>query len=214
MQFLSAVLDLLFPPKCVFCRSLVGKCGSPCNNCKKLPFTTDIVKGEYFDICVSPLRFEGEVRESIHRFKFNGAQQYADTYGRILARRIFEISDNLKYDIISWPPLSRVRLRERGYDQAMLLAQAVAREFDESVTQTLVKTKNAPAQSGISGIDARASNISGAYEAFNPDLFAGKCVLLVDDVVTTGSTLDECAKVLLTAGAAKIVAAAFAIAAS
>jgi ComF family protein len=143
------------------------------------------------------------------RFKFRGASGYATAYGQILADCIRENPD-VGYDIISWVPLSGKRKRKRGYDQAMLLALATALELEDVAAETLRKPHDVQAQSELGGRAERRANISGAYEVVDPELVEGKCVLLIDDIVTTGSTLDECASVLLAAGASRVVCAALA----
>ena len=213
MGFLSSILDLLFPPKCVFCGRVPGNSEDAwCSKCTdSLPFTFNSGRqeGSHYDFCVSPLYYTGVVRKSILRFKFKGASAYADVYGKVLADCIKENPD-MDYDIISWVPLSSVRERSRGYDQAMLLALATALHLDDVAIETLAKPHDVRAQSELSGIEERSANISGAYEATDPELIDGKCILLIDDIVTTGSTLSECAKVLLSAGAARVVCAALA----
>ncbi|MCL2125189.1 MAG: double zinc ribbon domain-containing protein [Oscillospiraceae bacterium] len=213
MSFFSSIIDLLFPPKCVFCRRVLDSHDDAwCSKCTEtLPFTLNSGKqeGEYYDYCISPLHYVDAVRKSILRYKFNGASSYADVYGRILAECIRENPD-IGYDVISWVPLSSDRKRTRGYDQAMLLALATALELDDVAIETLIKPRDVRAQSELMGREARSANISGAYEIADPELIEGKCVLLIDDIVTTGSTLSECAKVLLSAGAARVVCAALA----
>ena len=213
MSFLSSLMDLLFPPKCVFCGKVLGSGDDDwCSKCTEtLPFTLNSGRqdGQYYDFCISPLHYKDAVRKSILRFKFKGASAYADVYGRILADCIRENPD-VAYDVISWVPLSSKRARSRGYDQAMLLALATALELNDVAIETLKKPHDVQAQSELSGWEERSANISGAYEAADPELIAGKCVLLIDDIVTTGSTLSECAKVLMSAGAKRVVCAVLA----
>ena len=213
MGFLSSVLDILFPPKCVFCRRVLNKGEQGlCTSCSDdLPFTDDFGKqrGDAYGFCIAPLYYSGFVRKSILRYKFSGASAYAETYGRLLAQCIRECPD-AKYDIITWVPLSTSRERSRGYDQAMLLALATALELDDVAVETLNKHRDVRAQSELSGKDERSANISGAYEVTDAELIIGKTVLLIDDVVTTGSTLNECATVLRSAGASNIICAALA----
>ena len=213
MSFISSLMDLLFPPKCAFCgKILTGADDAWCSKCtESLPFTLDNGRqeGEFYDFCISPLYYKDLVRKSILRFKFRGASAYADVYGKILADCIREEPD-VGYDVISWVPLSNKRERSRGYDQAMLLALATALRLSDVAVETLKKPHDVRAQSELSGIEERSANISGAYEAADPELIEGKCVLLIDDIVTTGSTLSECAKVLLSAGAKRVVCAALA----
>lgn len=214
--FLKGIIDALFPEKCVFCRKVL-KSGENdvCSGCNSsLPFTSggDVVhSGEYYEKCACPLYYSGDVVDSIHRYKFKGYNSYAGSYGTVLAKCI---SDNLKgdYNLISWVPLSAERKKERGYDQAMLLALAAALELDDVAVETLRKTSDIPAQSGIDDQHARKVNVSGVYQPADPELIQGKRILMIDDVVTTGSTLSECAKVLLQAGASSVVCAALAFA--
>ena len=213
MGFIASLLDLLFPPKCVFCaRVLAGSGDGWCSKCtESLPYANNSGRqdGEFYEFCVSPLYYKGVVRKSILRFKFRGATAYASVYGRFLADCIRDNPD-LGYDIISWVPLSGKRERSRGYDQAMLLALATALELSDVAAETLRKPHDVQAQSELGDKAQRSANISGAYTASDPELIEGKCVLLIDDVVTTGSTLAECAKVLLSAGASRVVCAALA----
>jgi len=213
MRFISWVLDLLFPPKCVFCRRVLHKRDDGwCDKCtEELPFTDNSGRqdGEIFDFCVSPLYYRGVVRKSVLRYKFRGASNYAEVYGRLLADCIRD-NPEIKYDIISWIPLSSKRKRSRGYDQAMLLALATANALDDVTVETLQKTQDVQAQSELGDRAERSANISGAYIAPDTELVRFKTVLLIDDVVTTCSTLDECARVLLSAGAARVICATLA----
>lgn len=218
MSFFSSLLDLLFPPKCVFCgRILHSGDDSWCDKCvESLPYTLNngLQNGVYYDFCISPLYYRNVVRKSILRYKFRGATGYAATYGKILAECIRSGSDaggsGAGYDVISWVPLSNARKRSRGYDQAMLLALATALELDDVAVETLRKTRDVKAQSELGDAPERRANISGAYEVVDPEHIDGKRVLLIDDIVTTGSTLEECASVLISAGADSVICAALA----
>lgn len=213
MSFISTILDLLFPPKCVFCSKVLNKADDGwCDNCiESLPYAYDHGRqdGDVFDFCISALYYTGVVRRSILRFKFGGNSHYADVYSKVLADTIRNCPD-AKYDIISWVPLSDKRQRKRGYDQAMLLAMATALQLDDIAVETLKKPHDVQAQSELGDRAERSENISGAYVASDPELIAGKRVLLIDDVVTTCSTLSECSKVLLEAGASGVICATLA----
>ncbi|MGN1001939.1 MAG: ComF family protein [Oscillospiraceae bacterium] len=213
MRAFSAFLDILFPPRCVFCRKFMKSSREPiCPDClKTLPYTTGGGEktGDFFTVCVAPLYYEGTVREALLRYKFKQATGYAQPFGRLLARCVRE---NLagRYDLISWVPLSKKRLKERGYDQAMLLACAAALELDDVAVSTLEKHIHVEKQSAMGSAEKRRANISGAYRVEDPELIAGKRILLIDDIVTTGSTLSECARTLLSAGASEVLCAAVA----
>ena len=210
----SFLLDLLFPPRCVFCRKILkrGESGF-CEHCQsELPWITGQAaeqKPEFISLCVSPLWYQGDVRESIHRYKFSDRNGYAKTYGRLVAQCVRDHLDG-RYDLITWVPLSARSLKKRGYDQAMLLAMAAALELNDVAVETLRKARDTDAQSSLKEDAARRANVLGAYEVVDPVLVEGKRVLLIDDVVTTGSTLSECARTLRTYGAKDVVCATLA----
>ncbi len=208
------LLDLLFPPKCVFCGKLLrpGE-REVCAGCAQgLPWLEGERAKRADDFCtlvVSPLRYDGVVRDSIRRYKFGGRRGYAGAYGKLVAGAVRTHLAG-KYDVISWVPLSDKRRRERGYDQAFLLATATALELGDVAVETLRKVRHVDAQSGLVEDAARRANVKNAYQVVDPELVEGRRVLLVDDVVTTGSTLSECARTLLAAGALNVVGATLA----
>lgn len=207
MGRLDLLWGLLFPAKCPFCGALLEKGALLCPDCQRdLPWLAGAAGKKAVELtggCVSPLGYEGAVREGIHAFKFGGRSARSRPFGLLIAQCVAD--RELAFDLISWPPLSRKRRRKRGYDQAQLLALAVGESLGKPVAATLVKVER-PAQSGLTGEAQRRANVLGAYSASDPEAVRGKTVLLIDDVVTTGSTLSECARVLRTAGAAEVVA--------
>ncbi len=211
MSVFSWLLDLLYPPKCVVCGKLLAAKGPVCPRCMDtLP---------EFDGAAPSVRFtsggavsffyEGTLRESFLRFKFGGSAYYAQTYGAWMAHTI---RDKLtgKFDVLTWAPVSRARKRKRGYDQSALLCREIGALLGMAPVQTLRKIKDPPAQSTLADAAQRRANVSGAYRAEQPERFAGKRVLIIDDIVTTGATLAECSCTLLQAGASDVVYAAFA----
>lgn len=210
----GSLLDLLFPPRCAFCGGILkrGEDGL-CARCQnELPWIAGQAAEqtmEFVSLCASPLWYQGNVRESIRRYKFYDRNGYAKIYGRLVAQCVADHLDG-KYDLITWVPLSARSLKKRGYDQAMLLAMAAALELDGVAVETLRKGRDTDAQSSLTEDAARRANVLGAFEVADPVLVEGKRVLLIDDVVTTGSTLSECARVLRTYGAADVVCATLA----
>lgn len=214
MGAFSGILDLLFPPRCTFCRKILKRgendiCSSCAESLPKCDGEKAVQKGQYYSKCISPLYYQDIVRDSILRYKFGSKKGYVTCYSKILARCL---ADNYrgKYDLITWVPISADRLKTRGYDQAMILAMATALEMDDVAAETLKKTRDNPAQSSLGGKDERRANVTGAYTATDPELIEGKRILLIDDIVTTGATLSECARTLLLAGAGEVMCATIA----
>ena len=211
-KLFGPLLEMLFPPKCVFCGSLLrGREKTICSACRKsLPKPEQPVsQGGAYSVCAAALRYEGRVKKAFHRFKFSGKTNYAKPFGVLIAATVRKELAG-RYDVITWVPISNHRRETRGYDQSMLLAYTVALELGDVAVETLRKTVDNAAQSKINAPSQRRRNVEGAYAIVEPWLVQGKRVLLIDDILTTGSTLSECATVLLCAGAIEVVCAVFA----
>lgn len=208
MKLIDTLLDLLYPPRCPFCHRFLDGEMRVCSRCERsLPYMPAGGLDRTFenlDECFSVLRYEGDVRKSLHRYKFGGVSAYAGCYAKLLAECI---EDSAIYaDVVTWTPLSARRLRERGYDQARLLAEGAAEYMETPCLPLLKKRRHNAAQSGTKSADERRRNVRGVYAYAGNTPLDGMTVLLVDDIVTTGATLDECAGVLRKAGAAEILA--------
>ena len=207
---LKKILDLLFPLRCPFCRSLLKEEEeSVCRKCKaELPATDKGSESQIFPHisgCFSAFFYEGLVRSSLLRYKFGGLSVYADSYAGILSERF---GGRLRVcNTVSWVPLSRKRLRKRGYDQAALIAEGLAAKLGLPCEALLMKTTDNVPQSTTRSAEQRRTNVRGVYRPLDAASVRGKTVLLVDDIVTTGSTIGECARVLKAAGAAGVYAA-------
>lgn len=210
MKAFDWLLDLIYPPRCAFCRRLLtGQEHGACRFCRpKLPYVPADGQVQHFrnvSKCLSPLYYYGTVRESLHRYKFLGAAAYADIYSEFIVKCIDE--NQISCDSITWVPLSRRRLRKRGYDQAELLAKEIGRRLGLPPVRLLKKQRDTRPQSKTGSAEKRRANIAGAYACLHPEQAAGKRILLVDDIVTTGATLSEAAGVLKKAGAGEVLAA-------
>lgn len=208
-KLLNRALELLYPPKCALCRKLLERSERGiCKACTgKLPEHAGILRpGEHFSQSVSAFRYDGAIRESLLRMKFGGCPNYAEFYGEQIARCVREQFDG-RWDLISWVPISRKRRVGRGYDQAKLLAQAAARALGTQPVPTLRKIRDNKRQSRIADFKQRRKNVEGVYRAREPERFRGKRVLLIDDIVTSGATLDECSRTLRKAGAKTVLCA-------
>lgn len=201
----EGLLNLLFPPKCPFCGRVLDRPGI-CRACgEALPRFSDeetvrLLRGGL--PCASPLRYEGLVRQGILGFKFRGNSAAAEPFGELLARCAAERFPGA-FDTVTWAPVSRRRLRKRGYDQAELLARAACRLWGVRPERLLEKHRDTPAQSGLDSAQARWENVREVYRASQSA--AGRRILLVDDICTTGATLLACADALQKAGAESVI---------
>ena len=214
MGVLSGMIDLLFPPRCIFCGSFLKRgerdvCSACSSSDLFLKDSETETEGDCFSECRSVLRFEGTARRAVLRYKFKGVSGSAEYFGRILAGCIRKYYAG-RYDYITWVPLSEERLRSRGYDQAFLLAAATAAELDDAAVETLRMPSEVRAQDTIEDRAGRKANVLGAYTAPDHELLSGRRILLIDDIVTTGATLSECARTLLLAGAEDVICATLA----
>ena len=199
------LLELLFPPKCILCRRVLrGGETDLCRRCREeQAFWRDSKrKPQFLDSLTAVWYYEKNVRRAILRYKFYRARHLATGFGRNLAMRLLD--RDWEFDILTWVPVSRLRKLTRGYDQVELLAKAVGRELDVAPVPTLKKIRHNRRQSGIHSEAERKANVLGAYRVLSPQGVRGKRILLLDDVLTTGGTAGECARMLLTAGAKEV----------
>lgn len=210
---LHRLLNLLFPPRCILCKKLLSRQETDlCHNCRRdtPDFSGSKIHFPFVARWTALWYYKDNVRKSLLRYKFHNRRSYAGVYGRMLAMKLLkEMPD---FDVLTWVPIGKRRLRRRGYDQVELIAAAVAAELETKSIPTLRKIRNTPPQSGIRGAAARRANILGAYRVEDPAAIAGKRVLLLDDIITTGATASECARTLLVGGAKEVYVAAVATA--
>ncbi len=215
----GAALDFLFPRFCVGCGGegsficnscqaglpriqppICQKCGQPlpgssgqslCSNCLNWESAIDGIR--------SPFRFEGTVRKAVHEFKYRNLRAVSGQLASYLAGCLSD--NNLSYDVIVPVPLHPKRLRERGYNQSLLLSSGLSKLTGFPVNDSsLVRTIYNVPQAKTGSVEERRENVIGIFSCVNEDLHKKK-VLLIDDVTTSGATLNACASVLKTGGA-------------
>ena len=207
-------LSLLYPPRCVLCNTLLSKNETDlCHDCRKNAPEVEKsnLKFSFLAGWTSIWYYRDNVRHSLLRYKFANRRSYAQSYGRLLAMKLQkEGLDDV--DLLTYIPIAPRRRLSRGYDQVALLAYAVGKELGIPVVRTLRKIRNTPPQSGLGDIFRRRANILGAYQTVNNHMFFHKRILLLDDIITTGATASECARMLRIAGADQVYCASVAVA--
>ena len=214
MKLYYFLMHLLFPPKCILCGKLLEKQEQDlCRKCRvdspEYPIRKERL--QFLDSFTAVWYYESSVRRSLLRYKFYGARSYAPGYGRLLAMKLLKSHPD-GFDCLTWIPVSRLRKLRRGYDQVELIAAAVGRELGMKPVPLLKKVRHNRPQSGISDAAKRRANVLGVYREIDRQAIAGKRILLLDDILTTGATAGECARVLLTCGAKEVHCAAIAAA--
>ncbi len=213
----STSVDLLFPKRCVGCDiegaflcsecsddlpSLVPPycfiCSQPgdlmmrlCRRCWERPLQIDGIR--------SPYRFEGAIRNAVHSLKYRNLRAMAPVLAGLLAD--FVVTQSIEADLLVPAPLHPKRERSRGYNQSLLLARETGALLDmETSSDALRRVQNTPSQASVSSEEERWVNVANAFQAA-PDLVGGKRVIILDDVCTTGATLEACSLALKAAGA-------------
>ncbi len=229
-RFSEILLDLLYPRQCAHCGGepdagpflcweclsdvhyvqapFCESCGDPvpghidhqyrCVFCSRNP--------PHFDGARSAVRYQGAIGTGLRSIKYHGATWLLPDMSRLLSACVRTHYDLLPVEGVCYVPLHAVKERERGFNQAERLARALATERGWSVMRSaLRRTKDHGSQTRLTA-KQRAANVAGVFEVANNNAVKGKCLLLVDDVMTTGATVNECARILKQAGAASVYA--------
>jgi ComF family protein len=189
-----------------------ARCGEPVEGRVDHTFTCHLcgTTDRGFDRARSAVRHDGVMREALHRFKYRRALWLRDDLVRLLYAAYRRCYGELPIDAVTWVPLHRVRRRERGYNQARVLAEGLARRSGlPPAVGALRRTRPTESQTGLTAAQ-RIPNVRRAFGARSRYAFGGARLLLVDDVMTTGATVGECARCLREAGAAHVYVLTFA----
>lgn len=196
-----------FCPDCA--KDVVFNNGKTCKRCGVAIYGEEDYCGNcafdkiYFDKAYSVFSYEGAVQKAILEMKFGNLATYAKVFAKYLV--FLAEKHNLTYDVVTFAPMSKKSKRKRRYNQAQLLAKYFCDILgkEQLLAETVVKVKDTVPQEKLSKTE-RKTNLIGAYKACAD--VKGKRVLVIDDVKTTGATLNECAKVLKRAGATEVIA--------
>lgn len=189
------------PPFCANCgRHLTSEAieKNACPSCSRLNF--------YFDRAFSPYRYTKTVKKLIHEFKYSGKDYLANPLGKLMHAFIRDYQLPIQHlDFLVPVPLHKSRQREREFNQAEILSQAVAKEFNKKVlTDILIRVKPTKTQTELT-FQERCQNVEKSFSITKPELIKDTNLLLIDDVLTTGATSSEAAKCLKEAGARKVL---------
>ncbi len=158
----------------------------------------------FYERAIAVGLYEGAIRHYIHRLKYYKDISLAEPLGSLMAIRLKEGKDFYQSEVVIPVPISPKKKEKRGFNQSYLLARVISRILKKPLlSDCLKRVKDTRAQSSLSRQD-RLKNLRGAFQVTIPGQLRGKEVLLVDDVYTTGSTVNECARVLMGSGALKV----------
>ena len=221
--FLNSIIDLFFPKTCPGCGRVISSDNFLCKDCsKELTFIRPplcpicgiplefgeshicgkcLIKPPFFKAARSCALYQGPLSKSISLFKYEGVTALARPLSLIMIRALSPFIEKANVDLILPVPLHIKRLRQRGFNQALLLARQLGKGLGIPVNGSILKkVKETPPQVGLSQ-KKRLKNVKGSFKVFSKKEIEDKNILLVDDVFTTGTTVNECSKVLVRAGA-------------
>lgn len=222
-RVIKALLRALFPRRCIYCKRVIPPEALSCKTCAddiprmEMPICYRcgrsrklcICRGHQrqFDRCIAAMRYEDGAAAAVKRLKIENDADDVETMAEEMAVVCRERLDAAAFDVVTFVPMRKAEYRDRGYNQSELLAKEVASVLGIPCRALLTKCFDIRPQKALKA-NERAGNVLGAFDA-TEDL-TDKRVLLVDDVITTGSTLHECAKMLKIRGAVSVTALTFA----
>ncbi len=202
------ILEAVYPTTCIMCEK-IEKTGI-CKKCLKeiekySKYKNYKIKNKYFDNHIYFFSYEGLIRNKIIDFKFNEKVYYSKGFAKIILNNEKMYGLLKKYDIIVPVPIHKNRKKERGYNQSAEISRIISKEITSLKLEdkVLIKSKNIVAQSTLNA-KQRKTNIKDAFKIINEQKIKDKKIILFDDIYTTGSTVNECSKLLKMYGANKI----------
>lgn len=198
-------LSIFMPNRCPYCMEIISSHMTECAACRvHFPLSPRIEPVPSGAVCAAPFTYDATVREAMIRYKFQHKKTYADSFAGAVARVVSEVYKDMRIDVVTAVPLSAQSLQERGYNQSELVARKAGNLLNIRYEALLLKNKQNRVQHELN-YEERITNVQGVYIAPRPANVLGKTILLVDDIMTTGSTLSECCRVLKRNGAKRVL---------
>lgn len=199
LDVMHSFRQLIYPPRCALCDRCLDLCPGCESSLRRLEadFTAPHLYHKWFDRARSLFPFEGALRDALHGFKY---EQRFDLARFFVGHLDVEARAMGFFDIVIPVPLHSKRLRERGFNQAALIARPLARKMGCAYDVSVLKRSREVGPQVGRELKDRLKAVKGIFEVTDQEKIKGKRVLLIDDVITTGSTVNECARVLKKAG--------------
>ena len=209
---LSRLLRFIFPERCNICRDVTQLGNYPiCKPCKKKISNsyTQRDNSEKVFFLGSAVEFNKTTKELIHKLKYGRKEILARIIGREIFNKVL-LQTNVDIDVVIPVPIHTKRKLWRGFNQTDLIAYEISKLLKcKCDTSNLVRNKDTNTQTKLNRSDRR-SNVENVFELLNPIIFKSKNILIVDDVITTGATIESCRDVLMALGAKNVYTASFA----
>ncbi len=226
-HLISQMRALVFPDRCALCGCIIRHEAAVCDSCKNTPL---LIKGarcfkcglaqkdcecksksNFYDAAAAVFIYDGVVKQGIKYWKYRDAYHSKNYFAQMLAKTVTEAFGEIKFDAVTFVPQTESEKKERGYNQCEILALETAENLKLPLVPTLNKLINTSRQHNISAYK-KSGNIFGAFDCIDPEIIKNKTFLLIDDIKTSGATLNECAKMLQLYEAQHVYVAVIAVA--
>ena len=216
----------IYPDRCCLCGKVIEYGTKVCKDCRKEAKT---IKGDrclacgvskkncsckkksnFYNGITAPFSYEGVVRKGIKLWKFQGSERNVGFFAEMIAASVKESFGDIQFDIITFVPQTKEESAERTYNQSEKLAEEVGKRLYLPVSGLLKKIFETDSQRNLHPSE-RSGNVFGVFDCINKDMIQGKNILLIDDVKTSGATINECAKILHLYDAASVYCAVIAV---
>ena len=220
------IICVFLPQRCKYCGGVIKPEETLCENCEKhLPRVEKpvcfkcgrskndcICKGKsmYYDRVIAPFYYTGAIEKGVRRMKFDFVESLCESYAEDMTECVRESYENARYDYVCFVPFSERDMTKRPFNQSELLARRIADNLGLECLDALVRLYDSDVQHQLVG-KLRKGNVFGVFDLKDGISPEGKSVLLVDDIKTTGATLNECAKMLKINGAANVDCITFSV---